>query len=141
MGFRRDGASLIGVAIVAVFTFINIRGLELTGWSLTIIQVGVMVPLLIFTVWGIIKGTGNRFSPMLSEGESVLTSLNLGLAIMMWMYSGWESMSTLAGEIENPQRIIPRALHDRHAAGHRHVLRHGVRGHPRRQPRRPGQLA
>ena len=29
---------------------------------------------------------------------------------MMWMYSGWESMSTLAGEIENPQRVIPRAL-------------------------------
>ena len=43
-------------------------------------------------------------------GESVLTSLNLGLAIMMWMYSGWESIGTLAGEIENPQRIIPRAL-------------------------------
>ena len=35
---------------MAVFTFINIRGLELTGWSLTIIQIGVMVPLLVFTV-------------------------------------------------------------------------------------------
>jgi len=29
---------------------------------------------------------------------------------MMWMYAGWESMSTLAGEIENPQKVIPRAL-------------------------------
>ena len=28
----------------------------------------------------------------------------------MWMYSGYESMSTLAGEIEEPQRIIPKAL-------------------------------
>ena len=44
------------------------------------------------------------------EGESFVTSLNLGLAIMMWMYSGWESMSTLAGEIENPQKVIPKAL-------------------------------
>ena len=95
---------------MAVFTFINIRGLELTGWSLTIIQIGVMVPLLLFTVWGIIEGTGNPFSPVLSEGNSFLTSLNLGLAIMMWMYSGWESMSTLAGEIQNPQKIIPKAL-------------------------------
>ena len=95
---------------MAVFTFINIRGLELTGWSLTIIQIGVMVPLLVFTVWGIVAGSGNPFSPVLVPGESFLTSLNLGLAIMMWMYSGWESMSTLAGEIENPQRVIPRAL-------------------------------
>ncbi len=47
---------------------------------------------------------------MLLEGESFLTSLNLGLAIMMWMYSGWESMSTLAGEIQNPQKVIPKAL-------------------------------
>jgi amino acid transporter len=107
-----DGTTraLIGVGIVAVFTFINIRGLELTGWSLTIIQVGVMVPLVIFTVWGIAKGQGNPFNPMMPEGESFLTSLNLGLAIMMWMYSGWESISTLAGEIHEPQKIIPKAL-------------------------------
>jgi amino acid transporter len=107
-----DGTTraLIGVGIVAVFTFINIRGLELTGWSLTIIQVGVMVPLVIFTVWGIAKGQGNPFNPLMPEGESFLTSLNLGLAIMMWMYSGWESLSTLAGEIHEPQKIIPKAL-------------------------------
>jgi amino acid transporter len=108
--FDSTTRALIGIGIVAVFTFINIRGLELTGWSLTIIQVGVMVPLVIFTVYGVFKGTGNAFSPMLPEGESFLTSLNLGLAIMMWMYSGWESLSTLAGEIHEPQRIIPRAL-------------------------------
>ena len=109
-GFGSAERAAIGVAIVAVFTFINIRGLELTGWSLTIIQVGVMVPLIVFSVWGIVAGSGNPFSPVLVPGESFLTSLNLGLAIMMWMYSGWESMSTLAGEIENPQRVIPRAL-------------------------------
>ncbi len=34
----------------------------------------------------------------------------LGLAIGVWMYSGYESMSTLSGEIRNPQRVIPRAL-------------------------------
>ena len=106
-----DGTTraLIGVAIVALFTFINIRGLDLTGWSLTIIQIGVMVPFVIFTILGISNGTGAAFDPIFS-GDSIWTSLTLGLAIMMWMYSGWESMSTLAGEIENPQRIIPRAL-------------------------------
>jgi amino acid transporter len=109
-GFSGGTRALIGIGIVAVFTFINIRGLDLTGWSLTIIQVGVMVPLVIFTVWGIIVGSGNPFSPVLPEGESFLSSMQLGLAIMMWMYSGWESISTLAGEIENPQKVIPKAL-------------------------------
>ena len=109
-GFGGGTRAIIGICLVAIFTFINIRGLELTGWSLTIIQIGVMVPLLIFTVWGIVEGTGNPFSPILPPGESFLTSLNLGLAIMMWMYSGWESLSTLSGEIENPQKVIPKAL-------------------------------
>jgi amino acid transporter len=109
-GFGTDLRILIGVCIVGVFTFINIRGLELTGWSLTIIQIVVMVPLLIFTVLGIVKGSGNPFSPMVPPGEGFVTAANLGLAIMMWMYSGWESMSTLSGEIENPQKVIPRAL-------------------------------
>jgi amino acid transporter len=36
--------------------------------------------------------------------------LALGLAIGVWMYSGFESISTLSGEIRNPQKIIPRAL-------------------------------
>jgi len=105
-----DGRMLVGVGIVAVFTFINIRGLELTGWSLTIIQIGVMVPLLIFTVLGVFKGTGNAFVPFMPEGQSLLGSMQLGLAVMMWMYSGWESLSTLAGEVENPQKVIPKAL-------------------------------
>jgi len=64
-GFSGGTRALVGVAIVAVFTFINIRGLDLTGWSLTIIQIGVMVPLVIFTVWGIVVGSGNPFSPVL----------------------------------------------------------------------------
>jgi len=101
--------ALIGIGVVAVFTFINIRGLDLTGWALTLIQIGVMVPLVVFTVLGLIRGTGDPFHPVFS-GDGIWTSLTLGLAIMMWMYAGWESMSTLAGEIENPQRIIPRAL-------------------------------
>ena len=110
--YNFDGTwrAIIGVCIVAVFTFINIRGLELTGWSLTVIQVGVMVPLIIFTVWGIAKGQGSPFSPILPAGEGVFSSLNLGLAIMLWMYAGWESISTLAGEIHEPQKVIPKAL-------------------------------
>ncbi len=100
----------VGVGIVAVFTFINIRGLQLTGWSLTVIQIIVMVPFVLFTIFAFAKGTGAVFTPFMPKGQNVVESMNLGLAVMMWMYAGWEAMSTLAGEIENPQKVIPRAL-------------------------------
>lgn len=109
-GFSAETRAVIGVALVAVFTFINIRGLELTGWTLTVMQIVIMAPLIVMTVWSIFKGSGNSFTPFLPQGESVISSLQLGLAIMMWMYAGYESIATLAGEIQNPQKIIPKAL-------------------------------
>lgn len=109
-GFDGGTRAAIGVGLVAVFAFINIRGLELTGWTLTVMQIVIMAPLLVMTVWAIFQGAGNSFGPFMPEGESFFSSLKLGLAVMMWMYAGYESLSTLSGEIENPQKIVPKAL-------------------------------
>jgi len=109
-GFDKPERMLIGACIVALFTFINIRGIDLTGWALTIIEVITMVPFVIFTYLGIKNGTGSAIHPFVPQGESFGSAMQLGLAIMLWMYSGWESIGTLSGEIENPQRVIPRAL-------------------------------
>ena len=51
--------------MVAFFTFINIRGLDLTGKALIIVQAVVMVPFVLFTVWAFARGTGNPVSPFL----------------------------------------------------------------------------
>ena len=70
---------LIGVAIVAVFTFINIRGLELTGWSLTVIQIVVMVPFVIFIdPRRSPRAPAAVFSPFMPPGQNVVESMNLG---------------------------------------------------------------
>ena len=101
---------LLGIAIVAAVTFMNVRGIELTGRALTVIQVVVMVPFIGLVIWGYAKGTGSAIHPFLPSGTGFFSATNLGLAIMMWMYSGYESMSTIAAEVENPQRLIPRAI-------------------------------
>jgi len=46
----------------------------------------------------------------LPHGQGFFSSANLGLAVGVWMYSGFDSMSTLASEVREPQRRIPRAL-------------------------------
>ncbi len=101
---------LLGIAIIAIVTFINVRGLELTGKALTVIQIVVLVPFVGLVIWGFAKGTGSAVSPFLPAHTSFWAGTSAGLAIMMWMYSGYESMSTLAAEVENPQRLIPRAI-------------------------------
>ena len=109
-GFNDNWRWLLGIAFVAFFTFINIRGLDITGRALTIIQIIVMVPFVALVIWGFAKGSGSPISPMLPPGMGFVAASSGGLAIMMWMYSGYESMSTLAAEVENPQRLIPRAI-------------------------------
>jgi amino acid transporter len=101
---------LIGFGLIVVFTFINIRGLDLTGLALTIVQIVVFVPFIIFMVLGFAKAQTNPFEAILPTDVSVWTAVGWGLAVGMWMYSGYESMSMVAGEIENPQKLIPRAL-------------------------------
>ncbi len=109
-GFSDHWRWLFGIALVAFFTFINIRGLDLTGKALIVVQAVVMVPFVIFVVWAFAKSGANPVSPFLPKGEGIISASNLGLAVMMWMYSGYESMSTVAAEVENPQRVIPRAI-------------------------------
>jgi amino acid transporter len=66
-----------------------------------------MIAIIGFTNWG-----GNPMEPFTAEpvesGLDVLVYLGGGLSIGMWMYSGYESMSTIAGELEDPQ-VIPKA--------------------------------
>jgi amino acid transporter len=50
------------------------------------------------------------WQPFSYPGQSVLTSIGYALAVGMWMYSGYDSMSVLAGEVEEPRRVIPRGL-------------------------------
>ncbi|MBQ1502088.1 MAG: APC family permease, partial [Firmicutes bacterium] len=68
----------------------------------------VMGSFLIMIVLGFVHWQTNPFTPFMPEGQTLLQSVGLGIAICMWMYSGYESMSTMAGEIKNPQ-VIPRA--------------------------------
>jgi len=101
---------LIGFVIILIFAYVNIRGIDITGWVLTVIQVIVIVPFVTLVILGFAKAQVNPFSPFIAEGESFWGAMGLGLAVAMWMYSGYESMSQLAGEIERPQHVIPRAL-------------------------------
>ncbi len=108
-GFQRW---IIGFALIVVFAYVNIRGLDLTGLALTVVEVVVFVPFIFFVIWGLMHAQTNPFAAetFLPDGVGVGGAFAGGLAVLMWMYSGYESMSMVAGEIENPQRLIPRAL-------------------------------
>lgn len=100
----------IGAAIILVFAYTNIRGLNIVAISSVVFTIIIVAPFLVEIVLGFAHWQGTPFQPFLPPDQSWGESLNLGLAIGVWMYSGFDSMSTMAGEIDRPRHIIPRAL-------------------------------
>ena len=100
----------IAVALIAVFAWINIRGIQLAAGVLVALQVIVFIPFVLLAVIGFANWEANPFGTILLPGNSLIGGVGVALSIGIWMYSGFESLSTMAGEIEKPQKVIPRAL-------------------------------
>ena len=99
-------------AMILFFMWVNIRGVRDVGTVTNILSIFVilafgMIAVIGFTHWG-----GNPFDPItayeVESGTDWIFYIGGGIAVGLWMYSGYESMSTLAGELENPQ-VIPKA--------------------------------
>ena len=99
---------LFKASIIVFFTYINIRGIKDVGAVSTAISIVVMLAFAMVAAFGFANWQSNPFEPFIPPGQTLLQSIGAGIAIGIWMYSGYESMSTMAGEIEDPQ-VIPKA--------------------------------
>jgi amino acid transporter len=99
---------LFKASIIIFFTYINIRGIRDVGFVSTLISILVLIAFGGVAAVGFAQWQTNPFIPFIPPGQDLLHSVGYGLAIGMWVYSGYESMSTVAGEIKDPQ-VIPKA--------------------------------
>ena len=99
---------LFKASIIIAFTYINIRGIRDVGTVSTIVSVLVLMAFALVAAVGFAQWQTNPFVPFIPPDQTLLQSVGYGLAIGMWVYSGYESMSTVAGEIKDPQ-VIPKA--------------------------------
>jgi amino acid transporter len=95
------------IAMGALFIFINYRGAHLSG----VIEEYFIAPLLLlligFIIWGGLNVQSALLRPFAPEGwGSVLGTI--GLIIVS--YTGFEKISTFAGEIQEPEKNVPRAI-------------------------------
>ena len=99
--------------VIALVAVVNIAGIKLVALGSAVFAVLIISPFLVLAVIGLSQWQFDPLTPLTPPDTDLLGgegALILGLSVGLWMYSGYESMSTLAGEIEQPQRVIPRAL-------------------------------
>ena len=111
------GEFALKFCMIGIFTLVNIRGVKDVGWVSTALSILVMVAFGVVALCGFLNWGGDavtadtisfRITPEPAEGISDwFFYIAGGISIGMWMYSGYESMSTIAGEVANPQ-VIPK---------------------------------
>ena len=115
LGFVVPGISgwkhyLISVSLIALITYINVRGIQMVGRVATILTIIIFLPVIAMCIAAIPKFHHNPFSPLIPPHQPVFQVFGIGLAIGLWLYAGYEQLSSVAEEVENPQRNYPLAL-------------------------------
>ena len=101
---------LVSVALIAVITWINVRGIQMVGQVATALEIFIFIPVMTMIVIALTKWHHNPFVPLVPPHQPTFKVFGVGLALGLWLYSGYEQLSTVAEEVENPQRSYPRAL-------------------------------
>jgi amino acid transporter len=101
---------LVSVALIAVITWVNVRGIQMVGKVATALEILIFVPVIAMIVLGLLHWHQNPFVPLIPPHQPTFKIFGVGLALGLWLYSGYEQLSTVAEEVEDPQRSYPRAL-------------------------------
>jgi amino acid transporter len=101
---------LVSIALIAAITWINVRGIYMVGQVATALEVFIFIPVIATIALGFLHWHRNPFAPLIPPHQPTFKIFGVGLALGLWLYSGYEQLSTVAEEVENPQRAYPRAL-------------------------------
>jgi amino acid transporter len=101
---------LVSFALIAFVTWINILGIQMVGKTATVLELFMFIPVIAMVVLGLAKWHHNPFVPLVPPNQPFFKVFGVGLALAIWLYSGYEQLSSVAGDVQNPQRTYPRAL-------------------------------
>jgi amino acid transporter len=102
---------ILKVVMVLIFFTINVLGVKDVSIVSTILSILIVIAFAAVTVVGFMNMNQSPVQPFFSdEYDNAFGHVGAGLAIAIWMYSGFDELSVIAGEIKGAHKIIPKAL-------------------------------
>jgi amino acid transporter len=97
------------LAVVIFCCSWNLRGAPSVGEGSVGLFVLLLAPFVVFMALGLWRGF--TLHPAIHWGNPASqAALSTAVLVAMWNYMGWDNASTVAQEVENPQRNYPRAM-------------------------------
>ena len=102
----------VGLIVIILLVALNCRGSRTAGGMQVISTACKLIPLILLIIFGFIRGKagGPVLMPMVGEGKNVFGVLGSTLLAVLFAFEGWTNVGTIAGEMNNPGRDLPRAI-------------------------------
>jgi amino acid transporter len=100
---------LWSLAVVVVCSLWNLRGAPAVGRDSVWLFVLLLAPFAVFVFLGFGHGLLHHPAVQWSRPASD-AGFSTAVLVAMWNYMGWDNASTVARDVENPQRTYPRAM-------------------------------
>ncbi|MFN2533168.1 MAG: APC family permease, partial [Pyrinomonadaceae bacterium] len=105
----------VAIGSIWIAAVVNIRGVRFGGWLVRWLTILKLALLLLLVIWGFAfqLGSWSNFKPFVGQhpgSEPLVGALAAGLVGAFFSFGGWWDLGKLAGEVRQPERILPRAL-------------------------------
>jgi APA family basic amino acid/polyamine antiporter len=106
------GKQILAISVIAIVGLINILGAKIGANFLKVLTVLKIGTLLFIILYGFLGGFGdwNNFQPFFAVPSDVFGAFAGGVVGAFFAFAGWWEVTRIAGEIENPEINLPKAL-------------------------------
>jgi amino acid transporter len=99
---------MVGLAVVATCVILNIAGVRVVSTTSLWLFFALSAPFVVIA--GLTPFKIGSLAHAVTKPTTSTVDIIGGLLIAMWNYMGWDNASTIAAEVERPQRTYPRAM-------------------------------
>lgn len=100
----------VSIGLTATFNYVGLRWGSLVQNVTTIAKYGGLLFIVLLALALGLPHTGGHFTPAVPPGSISVSAFGLALVSILWAYDGWEDVTFVAGEVEDPRRNLPRGI-------------------------------
>jgi APA family basic amino acid/polyamine antiporter len=109
LGINSMFAVGVGLSAIWFLTWINTRGIRDAGAVQVITTILKIAPLLLVTIGGLFYIHTENYFPFNSSGTSNINAITTTATLTLFAFLGLECATIPSGQVENPEKTVPRA--------------------------------
>jgi basic amino acid/polyamine antiporter, APA family len=109
---KLTGLQIGATLMILLLSTLNVLGVRRSGAVQTVFTAAKLLVLAVLIVLGLTLGHGSieNWFVASSPRAGALPGFAVATVSALWAYDGWNNLSMVAGEVQNPQRNVPAAL-------------------------------